>query len=501
MRIVVLNSHLHLLSKFDRVLILENGNVAAFASPTDLLSHHEAVYRRAVGSISSRETGACEDKNMTTPLLNASALLLQASVGVEDCSEDAKSIGDFSASSAAVVMAAEEKKRRARSASGSGHAPSMSDASDDQPSSAFSMDIPAMDETVGSNSGVAVAAGLNSKGEDIDSAAVTSDADNDKPTGGQLITAEQRTHGAVSFRTVASYFGAFVWNDDESASRGSYGQLTSAGALAATSVFMAFAVTQSMRVIAELELMSWAGRDNGKKNSPYFVGYVVSIAVYTSCVFLSAKLLILFSVRSASKIHKMMFRHVLNAPINLFFDVQTVGSMLNRFAKDLETIDVNIPEYTFMMLNQLFVIMSVLILCVWSVPPFLLVSTPLCAALVLTGRRFICISRDLKRLEAVSRSPIYSSFSETLSGLETIRAFGETPRFIAEHAGRMNRNQKLYFHLVMCQTWLTSRMEYGGCCVLVTISVMAVIIRHYAPTSISASRVGLAVVYTLQLTA
>lgn len=169
--------------------------------------------------------------------------------------------------------------------------------------------------------------------------------------------------------------------------------------------------------------------------------------------------------------------------------------------QDMETIDVNIPEYTFMMLFQLFVILSVLILCVWSVPAFLFVAVPLCAILILIGRKYICISRDLKRLEAISRTPIYSSFSETLSGLETIRAFGATDRFVLDHCDKMNRNQKLYFHLWMCQTWLTSRMEYGGCCVLVTISLMAVLVHHYGASSVSANRVGLAVVYTLQLTA
>ena len=43
------------------------------------------------------------------------------------------------------------------------------------------------------------------------------------------------------------------------------------------------------------------------------------------------------------------------------------------------------------------------------------------------------------------------------TGLETIRAFGATQRFVSEHLRRMNHNHKLYYHMIMGQTWLTVR--------------------------------------------
>jgi len=38
-------------------------------------------------------------------------------------------------------------------------------------------------------------------------------------------------------------------------------------------------------------------------------------------------------------------------------------------------------------------------------------------------------SRELQRLDSISRSPIYSYFSETLTGIDTIRAFKLDQRF------------------------------------------------------------------------
>lgn len=60
-------------------------------------------------------------------------------------------------------------------------------------------------------------------------------------------------------------------------------------------------------------------------------------------------------------------------------------------------------------------------------------------------RFYVASSRQLKRLESVSRSPIYTHFNETLLGTSVIRAFGEQERFIRESDQRVDHNQKAYY--------------------------------------------------------
>ena len=60
-------------------------------------------------------------------------------------------------------------------------------------------------------------------------------------------------------------------------------------------------------------------------------------------------------------------------------------------------------------------------------------------------RFYVASSRQLKRLESVSRSPVYTHFNETLLGTSVIRAFGEQERFIRESDGRVDHNQKAYY--------------------------------------------------------
>lgn len=60
-------------------------------------------------------------------------------------------------------------------------------------------------------------------------------------------------------------------------------------------------------------------------------------------------------------------------------------------------------------------------------------------------RFYVASSRQLKRLESVSRAPVYTHFNETLLGTSVIRAFGEQQRFIRESDSRVDHNQKAYY--------------------------------------------------------
>jgi ABC-type multidrug transport system fused ATPase/permease subunit len=200
---------------------------------------------------------------------------------------------------------------------------------------------------------------------------------------------------------------------------------------------------------------------------------------------------------SGSNIHGALLRSVLSAPIPTFFDTHTIGEILNRFGKDVEVVDSSVPETLLQCLINWSQVLSIFALCIWASPYFAIVLAPLILGFYYMYKYFSNVSQALKKLESVSRSPIYASLSETLMGLETIRAYGDTDRFCATHLTRMDRNQKFFFHMWMCMSWVTVRLELATSFILLALALLSVCLRE----SVSPVALGLALSYGLQLTA
>ncbi|XP_067333226.1 multidrug resistance-associated protein 1 isoform X2 [Channa argus] len=195
-------------------------------------------------------------------------------------------------------------------------------------------------------------------------------------------------------------------------------------------------------------------------------------------------------------LHQSMLYDVLRSPMS-FFERTPSGNLVNRFSKEINTIDTVIPEIFKMFLGSLF---NVLGACV-----VILIATPLVAVVIpflgllyfFVQRFYVASSRQLKRLESVSRSPIYTHFSETLLGTSVIRAFGEEERFICESDQRVDHNQKAYYPGIVANRWLAIRLEFVGNCIVSFAALFAVITRE----NLSPGIMGLAISYALQLTA
>lgn len=69
--------------------------------------------------------------------------------------------------------------------------------------------------------------------------------------------------------------------------------------------------------------------------------------------------------------------------------------------------------------------------------------------LLWSQRIYVSTSRQLRRLDSVTRSPIYSHFSETVSGLSVIRAYGHQARFLQHNDRIMDINQKSVYSWIV----------------------------------------------------
>ena len=93
-----------------------------------------------------------------------------------------------------------------------------------------------------------------------------------------------------------------------------------------------------------------------------------------------------------------------------------------------------------------------------------------------TCRYYLDTSRELGRLEAVSRSPILAWFSESIAGLSTIRAFGQEEIFLTNHKKKVDANQIYYLPSVVINRWLAVRLEFVGTCIIFVVSNLSLVV-------------------------
>ncbi|XP_062841096.1 multidrug resistance-associated protein 1 [Trichomycterus rosablanca] len=195
-------------------------------------------------------------------------------------------------------------------------------------------------------------------------------------------------------------------------------------------------------------------------------------------------------------LHQTMLHDVLRSPMS-FFERTPSGNLVNRFSKETDTIDSVIPSIIRMFMGSLFNVLGSCTVILIATPLVAIIIPPLGLLYFFVQRFYVASSRQLKRLESVSRSPVYTHFNETLLGTSVIRAFGVQQRFIGESDRRVDHNQKAYFPSIVANRWLAVRLECVGNCIVTFAALFAVMSRD----SLSSGIMGLSISYALQVTA
>ncbi|NWX40221.1 MRP2 protein, partial [Steatornis caripensis] len=201
------------------------------------------------------------------------------------------------------------------------------------------------------------------------------------------------------------------------------------------------------------------------------------------------------AVRASRVMHHQLLRNILRVPMS-FFDTTPTGRIVNRFAKDIFTIDETIPMSFRTWLSCFMAIISTLLMISLATPFFTLVIIPLSIFYYFVLRFYISTSRQLRRLDSVTRSPIYSHFGETVSGLSVIRAYGHQQRFLQQNESTMDINQKSVYSWIISNRWLAIRLEFVGSLVIFFSALLAVISKG----SLEGGIVGLSVSSALNVT-
>ncbi|XP_068440085.1 ATP-binding cassette sub-family C member 3 isoform X1 [Clinocottus analis] len=268
------------------------------------------------------------------------------------------------------------------------------------------------------------------------------------------------------------------------------------------SVFICFLYgCQSAAAIGgNIWLSQWtndASTNQTKENVHMRVGVYAALGITQGALLLANCLLCrAYSMLEAAKLtHQNMLQGVLRAP-QAFFESTPTGRLLNRFSKDVDAIDSHIPDNIDIWMRTFWYTLNVLLICSALTPMFLIVVAPLLLFYWWVQRFYVATSRQLKRLESVSRSPIYSHFSETVTGSSVIRAYGRHSAFVVMSDIKVDENQKSYYPGIVSNRWLGVRIEFIGNCMVLFAALFAVTGKE----NLNPGLVGLSVSYALQVT-
>lgn len=212
---------------------------------------------------------------------------------------------------------------------------------------------------------------------------------------------------------------------------------------------------------ASVWLSAWsneASMDRRQNTTSLRLGVYATLGILQGLlVMMSALTMAVGGMQAARLLHHSLLHNKMHSPQS-FFDTTPSGRILNRFSKDIYVIDEVLAPTILMLFNSLFNSLSTLVVIVASTPLFAVVIVPLAVLYTFAQRFYVATSRQLKRLESVSRSPIYSHFSETVTGTSVIRAYCRSQDFKVLSDMKVDANQK------SCYPYIASNRSEWPCC-------------------------------------
>ncbi|XP_076160818.1 sulfonylurea receptor isoform X2 [Ptiloglossa arizonensis] len=259
---------------------------------------------------------------------------------------------------------------------------------------------------------------------------------------------------------------------------------------------------QIIRVYTDLWLSRWTDQDKehfSQESQDTMFYFKIYIILSMSSIFLSFAYSVVgqwTGARARRQLHEEAVSRLLRVPMS-FFESHPVGKILNRFSADMGVIDKKISTSIQRLTYFVLLCGSAILVNVIISPWFLVAALPTCAAYYLVQRYYRRSARHLQRLDGSTRWPIATHFSETLSGLPTLRASKQENRFMEQAMVRLDSNTNAFLLLNTSSRWLGIALDYLGAVIVVTGTFAALISAELYPSRVTPALVGLAINYTL----
>ncbi|OCB92268.1 ABC protein [Sanghuangporus baumii] len=338
-------------------------------------------------------------------------------------------------------------------------------------------EIEALDEGIDSKS-----TKMQSAGDSMSKEKMKAKVDLSKVAGkgtleGRLMVKEKRTTGAVPWHVYGTYIKA------------------GRGYLTVPLIIVFMLLMQGSQVLNSYTLVWWEGDMFHRPFSFYQILYAmlgIAQSLFTLLLGIAMDVLSDFASRN---LHHDALHNIFYAPMS-FFDTTPLGRILGVFGKDIDTIDNQLSLSMRMFVISMASVFGAVVIITILEHYFLVVAFFIAVGYCYFAAFYRASAREMKRLDSLLRSLLYSHFSESLTGLPTIRSYGETDRFLKDNRYYVDLEDRALFLTITNQRWMAIRLDFMGGLLVFFVAIFAVT----GVSGINPAQIGLVLTYTTQLT-
>ena len=314
---------------------------------------------------------------------------------------------------------------------------------------------------------------------------------------------EHRERGAVALSVWRAWLAAAGW-----------------GLVAATLVSVA--AMQATRNGGDVWLAKWVGaEDSGVRSgvlptppptltmgdaTRYYVTGLVTIAALNSVAALArAFTFAAAGLRAARSLHDRSLAAILAAP-PAWFGAHAAGRVLNRFGADVAAVDDGLPFVANVALANFAGLAGAIAVMLGAQPAVAPAVLPMAAAFRELQSRYSAAAREVRRLDAVARSPVVAGVADAAAGGAVLRSLPGAPRrAVHAHARALEASQRASLAAAAASAWLSVRLQMMaaaavGAAAGAAVAAHAGWLGGWAAAGARAGAVGLSLAYALPLT-
>ncbi|KZT29932.1 multidrug resistance-associated ABC transporter [Neolentinus lepideus HHB14362 ss-1] len=293
-----------------------------------------------------------------------------------------------------------------------------------------------------------------------------------------LMQVEERVTGAVTMTTYKKYLryaGGLYW---------------------APFIFTMLTLMQGASVANNLFLGFWTAESIPGFTQGSYMGVYAALGVAQAIFsFATSFSFSLAALAAGLMMFKAALMGVLRSPVS-FFDTTPMGRIISRLSKDQDTVDTEVSMTLFQFLSTFSNVIGTVALVFYAFPYLGIIFAPLSILYYSASVYYRRTSVETKRLDSLMRSALYASYTESLTGLSTVRAYREQDRFVRSADNGLDMENRAYYMTVAIQRWLGVRLDLFGNILILGIGLFAAGFRN----TVNPSKIGVVLSYSLSIT-